>query len=173
MKILIYGTIIFCLALSIHLVVWKIRIPKGQTKTLLKIFFGTLFVCLIVVWVASKTIINLNSLLLKQSSEYLHIFIYFTSIALAYIVTYSAVEVDSPSLVIVMNLAKSRKEGLDKEKLKQLINDDLLVKPRIRDLVDDKMANFNSGKYKLTARGLFLIRMFIFYRKLLNAGKGG
>jgi hypothetical protein len=173
MKILLYGSAIFCLALIIHLLVWKIRVPKGQTKALLRIFFGALFVCLIGAWLASKTAVVLNPFLPQKSSEYLHIFVFFISMALAYIAFYSAVEVDSPSLVIVMNVVKGGREGLDKEGLEQLTDDDLLVKPRIRDLAADKMVNLDSGKYKLTPQGFFLIRLIVFYRKLLNAGKGG
>jgi predicted transcriptional regulator len=105
--------------------------------------------------------------------QQLHIVLFCTSLALAYITTYSAVEVDSPSLIMVMNIAEASKEGLDKNKIQQIITDETLIKPRIKDLVEKGMIYLDVDKYKLTPRGLLLTRLFIFYRELLNTGKGG
>ena len=173
MKVLLWGITIFCAALFIHLMIWKIRLPRRQTKALLKIFFITLFAYLLSFWFISRFSMNFTLFLPQKFSEYFHIFIFFVSLTLAYITTYSAVEVDSPSLLIVMNIAKPGKEGLDKEKLKQIINDDLLIKPRIRDLVTDRLVYLDTDRYKLSRGGFFLGRIFIFYRKLLNLEKGG
>ena len=58
-------------------------------------------------------------------------------------------------------------------KLEEITDDDLLLKPRIEDLLADKLIYLCADKYKLTARGVLTAGVFHFYRKLLNAPKGG
>jgi uncharacterized protein YacL len=173
MKMLFWGSIIFCLALCVHLIVWKVRIPKSQTKTLLQIFMGTLFICLIAIWCISRFAMAGRPWILHEFSDHLNVILFFVSLTLAYVATYSAIEVDSPSLLIIKSIAESGNSGLDRGKLYQVLNDELLVKSRIRDLVNDGFICLRADKYKLTSRGFLLARIFIFYRKLLNIGKGG
>lgn len=173
MKVLFLGLAYFCLAFFLHLTIWKVHIPKRQTKTLLQIFLGTLFVGLFTSWTVSSLVANYSLFLPKGLSQYLHISLFFISLTLAYITTYSAIEVDSPSLVMVMTIARAGSKGLDKKSFDQLITDDVLIKPRIRDLVVDKMVFMDKYKYRLTPKGVIFAKIFIIYRKLLKASKGG
>jgi hypothetical protein len=109
----------------------------------------------------------------QKIPEYLHICLIFISLTLSYMITYSALEADSPTLVMVMTIEKAGQEGLDKKEFDSILNDDLLIKPRIRDLITDKMAYLDEEKYKLTSKGVLFARIFILYRRLLNAPKGG
>jgi hypothetical protein len=100
--------------------------------------------------------------------------LFFISLTLAYLVTYSCIEVESPSLMIALKIASGSRRGVAKEILHTLAkDDDLLVKPRIEDLLRDKMICLQGDKFKLSRKGLFLTRIFILYRKVLGAGKGG
>jgi len=93
--------------------------------------------------------------------------------ALAYITTYSGIEVYSPSLKIVIKIKETGSLGLNEEALDRILTDEILVKPRIQDLYKDKMIYLDKNRYKLTSKGVLLTRIFIFYRSLLNLGKGG
>ena len=88
-------------------------------------------------------------------------------------ITYTAIEADSPSLVLIMKVSEAGSEGLDSKKLEQMMSDDILVIPRLEDLVLDKMAYINGNRYFLTAKGVLMVRIFLYYRKLLGAPKGG
>lgn len=173
MSVLFCGLSLFIVFLLLHLIVWRIRLPKRQLNTLLKIFFLVFIIGNTIFYIHSKIGVNVYGFIPKGFIEYLHISILFFSLVLAYIITYSAVEADSPSLVMVLILAKSAKQGLEKERLLRLFNDDLLVKPRVMDLVNSKLAYTNGDRYLLTRQGELFIRIFIFYRNLLKAGKGG
>jgi hypothetical protein len=173
MKILFWGSALFCLAFSLHLIIWKIRIPERQIKVLLQIFVGTSIIGLLSLWAVSNFIAVFSIYVPKDFSEYLHIILFLTSLILAYMVTYSAIEVDSPSLVIILKIADARTEGLEKSKLMETMNDDVLVKPRINDLITDKMAYVEGDKYKLTTKGSLMLSVITLYRKMLNEGKGG
>ena len=88
-------------------------------------------------------------------------------------ITYSAMEADSPSLVILNHIADAGSEGVAKDVFFDSLNDDILVKPRIKDLLRDKMAYLEEGRYRLTPKGIRFARIFILFRGLLKAPKGG
>ncbi len=160
MKILYYGTLLFVSAFFVHILVWRIRLPKkNHTTCLLNIFFGIFIMAMFI-------------LPLQRVSDYVQLFFLYFSWMLAYIVSYSAIEVDSPSLTIVLNIDKTG-YGLSREELNKQLPDDLLVIPRLKDLLNDKMICLKENKYKLTRKGAFLISSVIFFRRLLNAEKGG
>ncbi len=163
MNILYYEIIIFLFAFLAHLFIWRAGLPKkNHTLLLLNIFFG--------IFIAS---IFFKFVSLPGIADYWRLFFLHSSLTLAYIVTYSAIEVDSPSLVILLNIAKSPSGGLNKERLYGIMSNEILVIPRITDLVNDKMVFIENDKYKLSRKGEFLINSFIFFRKLLKAPKGG
>lgn len=173
MRVLFWGTVIFCLAFLLHLVVWKVCLPKRQTKVLLMIFFSTLLAGVITLRGAPLFIAGMGLPVPSILPDYLLICLFFISLTLAYMITYSAIEVDSPSLVMVIAIARTGKEGLDIKQFERTMTDELLVVPRVRDLVHDKMVSIEGGQYRLTPKGLLLARLFIMYRKLLNVSKGG
>ncbi len=173
MSVLVYGICIFLFAFFLHLVIWKIRVPKkNQTIVLLEIFFTVLVLSIFMAKAFSQS--NFFGVAWPQTLyEYLAFVLLYASLTFGYIASYSAIEVDSPSLTMVLSIAKETKNGLDKEKFYSSLTDELLVIPRLKDLVSDKMVFVEKDKYQLTAKGNFLVNIFIRWRTLLNAGKGG
>ena len=105
--------------------------------------------------------------------EYLHICLTLISLTLAYFVIYPGLEADSPSVMIVNAIFQAHPNGLEPGKLEETLTDELIVKPRVQDLIQDKMAFKKEDRYYLTPKGLFLSRVFLQYRKLFNLPKGG
>lgn len=105
--------------------------------------------------------------------DYLDFLILYISLVLAYIATYSAIEVDSPSLAIILNIAKAGRGGLDRITVDNIMDDKSLVIPRIKDLVNDKMVYLDSDRYKLSPKGVLLVKVFALFRKILNLPMGG
>lgn len=173
MNILLPGLFLVLLAFLIHLVVWKIRTPKYQTKTLLQIFFGTYFLSVLIFELFFPLEWRSGVYAPQIFFDYVHILLLFTSFTLAYIITYSALEVDSPSLLIVKLISESGPGGLEKEVLFTKLSDEILVIPRINDLLRDHMALLKGNQLYLTPKGKWFVRIFIFYRSLLNAKPGG
>ncbi len=171
MSVLIWGILLVWVAFLVHVIVWRICLPKRQTKALVQIFLGTLLIGLFGLWRANLHLswsVNLNL------PAYLHIALFVIAFTLAYILTYSAIEADSPSLVMIMSIARAGAKGLPTEQFEQLMTDERLIFPRIQDLVRDKLIWVEDGKYKLTTKGVWLVRLFSFYRQVLKATpKGG
>ena len=174
MSVLFYGLFLIIVAFLTQVFIWKIHLPRNHTKVLLQIFFGTLIVGILIFLRFRTYIIFFGISPPATVYEYLQLTFLFLSLTMAYITTYSALEVDSPSLVMVMKIAKAGSNGLKKESFEHEMDDGILVVPRIRDLITGGMTNLDEGRYKLTPKGVLVSRIFIAYRKLMNRnGKGG
>lgn len=134
------------------------------------VFFSIMVFGLTAIHLSSN---HLNALAVKSPLDYLHICLVFISLTLAYMITYSAIEVDSPTLVITILIANTGSAGMEKKQFYEAMTNEVLVKPRIEDLLTDKMADCKADRYFLTAKGVLLARLFIFFRSLLKMPKGG
>jgi len=161
MKTMLWGSGIFAAGFILHVLWWRISLPKRQTKTLLILMFAVLAAGLFFLRTQAA------------ADELAHIALYVTSLILAYMITYSAVEADSPSLVIVLTLEKAGTRGLTEDELLALASDKVLIDPRLADLLTDKMAVLENNRYSLTGKGRFMAGLFETYRKIMGAGKGG
>ena len=78
----------------------------------------------------------------------------------------------NPFVFVITLIAEPSKELI--RKVIDSGSDDILVKPRVRDLVRDEMVTLNGEKHRITTKGVILAQLFIFYRKLLGITlKGG
>lgn len=167
MRILAWGLGLFALALLAHLALWRARRPLRHTRALLRIF----------------ALVLAGGLLLLRAGadgggrtglcELAPVALLFVSLALAYIVTYTAVQVDSPSLVMVLAVARAGERGVSRAELEAALTDDLLVTPRLDDLVRDEVATCRDGVYRLTGRGLPYLRLIRFWRRLMGLPEQG
>jgi hypothetical protein len=153
----------------VHLVVWRVRRPAGQYLALLGLAAGVLVVALTVrlaleagaQWTPARTLDYLNQITL------------FTVLALAYISTYSAVQADSPTMTILLRIAAAGPGGLTRRDLSDDLIDELLVIPRLNDLVVGGMVDLRAGRYVIAMRGALFGRLHARYRAMLRMEKGG
>ena len=173
MPVLVYGSFLFCISFLLHLIIWRVHLPKRQTKVLLLLFLGVLVLGTLFLFKYAMSI-NIFSIHPPVSMpEYFQIWLYFVSLTLAYMITYSAIEVDSPSLLIIMKISEAGPIGLTKDQLEYEMDDNVLIKPRIEDMLLDRMVELKEERYRLTMKGVLLARLFTFYRSVMRAGKGG
>ena len=173
MSVLLYCILLLLSAFLIHLIIWKIRIPKHQTNVLLKIFFGTYVLSNLSFWALDHMGYGILLDTPQTFLDHARALLFFTSFTLAYVITYSALEVDSPSLVIINLISEAGSAGLETDALYSRLTDDILVKPRVNDLLRDNMAVMEDDRLRLTPKGRWFVGIFIFYRALLNAKRGG
>lgn len=173
MFVFVYGSVLFLAAFILHFAVWKIRLPRRQTRALGLIFLGVLFVGVVLLYLGVQNFISKGLQPPVYPYEYIQIGLYFISLLLAYTITYSAIEADSPSLLIIMKIAKAGEKGLEEETLDREMDDKVLIEPRIRDLLKDGMAELQDGKYRLKPKGILMASLFTIYRNIMGLGKGG
>lgn len=92
----------------------------------------------------------------------------------AWVITYSAFEAESPTLVMADRLLRAGHDGVRKEDLAASMSDEVLLVPRVEDLVRDQMATVDEqGRYHLTPKGRLMLTIIYGYKKLLGASSGG
>jgi len=163
MNILISGVSLFAIALLLHLAVWRIRYPRNPIKALV-LLFGA---------VVLSGIIFLSLRASYSTAQCLHTILLFFSLFTGYLLTYSAIQADSPSLVIMLSISEVGKNGLPAEFIKRSLRDDLLIEPRLKDLVEARLVDLEGQVYKINRKGRLFALPFIIYRNFLGLGKGG
>lgn len=160
-------------AFALHLALWRIHLPRRQTRAILLLFFGTGGGTLALLpWlVASLPALGLRSPPALES--YLSLAVFITAATLSYMITYSAVEADSPSLVMALAVRGAGPSGLSIDDFHARLDETVLLEPRMRDLVRDGLCRLEGHRYSLTPKGWRMARIFLLHRRLLGLGKGG
>ena len=171
MNIFLCGTLLFGIAFFLHIIVWKIQIPKKQMKALILIFFSVFISGML-----SISFVQCNKSLFCQEaiiyfSEIIRVTIFFTALTFSYFLVYASFIGESPSLFLVWNIANSGKIGLNKNDLYKLIEDDIFIKPRFEYLIEENMVNKIGGKYLLSPKGNTFISIIIIVRKIMKLSK--
>ncbi len=173
MNIFVYGLALYFIAFLIHIIFWRIYVPRNQVKALLNLFFLVLIIGIFIFWKLSGSINFFGITACLMPYDYIQLSFLYISLALAYIVSFVAVEVGSPSLLIVLNIAQAGPGGLDKEALEQKMEDDALITERVSDLAAGGFVDFDGRIYRINSKGKLIAQIFIIFRKLLRAQKGG
>jgi hypothetical protein len=101
-------------------------------------------------------------------SEMLHITLLYISLSLSYVAAYSTIEADSPSLRVCMILLEKGENGIEKRELLKSLNMEQFFASRVGRLVEDKMIKEIDGVYVLDARGMMLMDIVLYYRRILK-----
>ena len=146
-----------------HVVFWRFYPRLRSISTLVVISTGVLAVGIgigaaVQVW---NTIWDV--LLVAQ----FHIFVTF-----AYIIGYSGVEQESPSLVILKLASQASGGGVDESDIKGLINDDFFLKQRLAPIISSGMIERQGKMLILTKKGRLLAYIFHIFRKSAGAQVG-
>lgn len=163
MTVLIPGFFLFFFALISHLIIWRVKCPVKPYRGLFFIFTA----------VGLPGIFFLFHIGICGVGQCFHTALLYFSLFLCYVITYSAIQADSPSIVIVMKIFKSGKSGLRAESIATVLGDDVLVDPRLKDLVDARLVDLEGPLYRINSEGRSFIRPFMLFREFLGLGKGG
>jgi hypothetical protein len=172
MKIFFWGIVFFSLVFIVHLLIWRIRVPKKQTQTLL-----ALYACGAAA--GGLVIPLLNQILPKALSvgsfaEILTIFVFYGSIALGYIAFYSLLESDSPTLTLIRGLTEAKSQGMTIEELYEMMSKKQFVRSRLEQLLKDGWVIRSGNTYCATQAGKGFLSIFNFQRRLFKLkSKGG
>lgn len=174
MVVLPWGIFAIFTAFAAHVLIWRIAPPKKSAAALLGIFVGVFLALAGLSLVASLFAPGLADYLPSGIFDYGRVAVFYFALMCGYIMTYPAIEVESPSLSIVNMMAKAGPEGLLIERLYAELDDDALLWPRVNDLLNERALILNDGRYQLTPNGRFIMRVFAILRQAMGAlDKGG
>lgn len=155
---------------ALHLVWWRLALPRRQRAVLLLLFLGGGFVLApLVAWlVGSLGFAPLSWV------EWLNVALAVVAFALAYVVTYSALEADSPTLTLVRHIAAAGRGGLAEVELGELMASRPFVGARLTALVDEGMVYEKENRILLADHPYTLFRLVLFHReKVLGLSSHG
>jgi len=149
----------FACSWLIHLVIWRVQFPNSQLKALLIIFLST--------WV---TAVVLSVFSVWANTGFIH-FLYFSliywSAALCYVITYSAMEGDSPTLSLARYLHRMGDKGVLYEEIEEFFRQRPFIGARIRALVTDRILIEESGGYRLRSGKYLFFHTILLYRRVV------
>lgn len=145
----------FLAALAIHLLVWRVRIPKFQTRALLGIF---------ALVPAGEFLLGWGPRL--GTFEVAHICLFYVALSFSYIITYSALEGDSPTLSLIRHLDRSRGQGIASKDVESFLQDRPFIKARLEALIRDGLVREEQGRYFVEGHGSLFFRLILGFRRL-------
>lgn len=151
-----------CAALAcawlLHAALWRLRRPRRPYRAMLWIFGGTWAVACLAGWRLGMALGPLEAF--YASALY-------ALAALAYAITYSAVEGDSPTLSLVRHLHRHGQDGIGPEEMEAFFRQRPFAAARIRALVDDGILAEEAGGYRLRHGRHLLFRVVLGYRRVV------
>jgi hypothetical protein len=109
MEITLAAFFTLLVAWLLHLALWRVCLPKAQLKTLLIIFFF--------VWAVVVVALCLSETTFFGFLGFLYFSLIYWSAAFCYMITYSAMEGDSPTLSLTRHLHRRGEEGVCHEEI--------------------------------------------------------
>ena len=163
MPILLSTLMLFSAFLAIHFVIWKVRLPKRHTPVLL-------IICIAVFlsWLAFSLVCYTEFLTL------LHVALYYCSLSLCYIITYSAIEGDSPTLSLVRFVEDKGPGGCSPEEIARFMEERPFIGARVAALLNSGLIRKENDRYVITGSEPFAFRLVFAFRRLYGSiPKGG
>ena len=168
MNIALFSFALFIAAFAVHWLLWRLWRPKRQIVSLLYLFKGPLAVVLLLsyrLFPAPFWPVGIK--------QWLHVALFYEAVSLAYIVAFSALEQDSPSMTIVVFVADAKGQGQHREELYNLIGQDFIIGYRFESMVHGQLIEKVGDVYRLTPKGAMWAKLFLAYRRLFRLRLGG
>mgnify|MGYP003392190762 CR=1 FL=1 len=171
MPTLIFSASMVVIAIFFHLILLRIRkaLLRNTILAIIFIFSLTLAIGFIIIVLIEKTI----NFLPGGIWGLLQVLIFYVPVMLCYIITYVALEDDSPSMTIVRFVEAAQEKGRSRQEIRQIITNEALILPRIRIMLKDGWIEYKDRQYYATHKGRSYNRFFAFGLKLLRISREG
>ena len=170
---LVVAIVITAAVFAVHLIWWRIQRPRGSGRAVLMLFSVGPLLAGLLLFFSSFVAPSMVHWLPGSWSAWLYALVLSLAFGASYVMTYPAVEVKSPTLLIIEEVRDTKCNGLSLAELNHRLDADVLLRPRVNDLVNEGLIELSQERYCITARGRTLARLFGRWRALLGAGKGG
>jgi hypothetical protein len=170
MVVLLWGFVLFIVALFVHILIWRLHKPNKALNTLPRVFLVVVVTGLAALYSGDSFIRSAGIPVLPNPPAYCHVLVFYLSMSFAYIVSYTLLEWDSPTLTIVMIIAKAAQKGVEEAELFKVADKLTFVESRIQTLVNDKIIMQKDGRYVVAPEAInsFIFRFILFYGNLAH-----
>jgi hypothetical protein len=168
MAVLQWTLVLLLTAFLVHLLIWRLRKPKSPLKALLLILLAVIGLGLAALYFADGIIGRIGLLRISGPAAYLHVALASISMALGYMVSYTLIEWDSPTLTIVTMIAQAGKNGLAEAELGTLADRLSFIHSRIQTLVRDNVMVEKDGRFIISPGRHMFYRFVLFYHRVIR-----
>lgn len=163
MPLFLLTAAVFVAALVVHLVLWRIRMPRHHTSALL-VIFAVVFLLAIPVLLTA----------VPMWPDRMRMALLYLGASLCYVITYSAIEGDSPTLSLMRLLDRNGAGGMPKADVDHFLAERPFVKARLAALILSGHVREEGGHYRLAGPPSLPFRVILGFRKLYGPiAKGG
>jgi hypothetical protein len=161
MSVFFATTLLIGSLFMVHLVWWRVGLPRRQRAALLVLFFsGSLILAPAVGFVLGKVGVEPLSWI-----QWLNVALAIVAFTLAYVVTYSALEADSPTLSLVRHISAAGASGVREEELVTFMASRPFVGARLSALLEEGMIHEREGRIHLAEHPYTLFRLVLLHRE--------
>ena len=165
MNCLVFTGVLICSAWLAHLAVWRIRLPQAQLKALILVFAFTWCGARLAAWFSGWRFVSLADG--QTFLGLLYFCLFYWSAALCYVITYSAMEGDSPTLSLARYLHRKGDKGVCHEEVEEFFRQRPFIGARVRALVTDRILIEESKGYRLRSGKYLFFHTILFYRRMV------
>lgn len=158
MKILLIFLMLLLLFFTMHIALWRL-VPRLQSKK-------TLLGCCILMFLGI-------ALFRVTFFEFTYIALAYWSACISYLIFYTWIETDSPSIKIVDYLSQRSDHSSTLETLKIAFAEQNPIHHRLDCLVKDGFCRLDNEGYVLTGKGKWIAKIFGYLGSLLSISLGG
>ncbi len=164
--ILMDGLSLLFVAFITHVIIWRYKKPIAVNRALLIIFFTLPIVLL----PAQSFLLEVHYSLPELAS----LVLLYVSCALVYIILYSAIEMQSPTLAIIDLINQSKNKGCTDDELQQYLAVENAIQMRLSAMQqNDWIASHKEASWQLTKKGRQIGRVFALGATIFGLTQGG
>jgi hypothetical protein len=167
MRLFVGGLLLLLLAFFVHIVAWRLRLPRRSIRALLCIFAATPLVVVPIYFAVEP------SPAFTDASDVFRILLFYGSCSLVYVVLYSAIESKSPTLAIVSYVASRGSAGCAEADFADRVVDDEGISTRIAAMKTAQMVVVCDGQCTLAPAGRRWAALFEFASSIFRLPLGG
>jgi hypothetical protein len=164
MLALLFAISLVLASFAVHVIVWRVRLPRRQTRALLLVF-SLVPITVILAIVSGFAPGRFYS---PVAAEIPAIALFYMGATCTYLITYYGIEDTSPSLTIIRAVQRSGTHGCSREELEVLLSESQPVESRLAALKSAGYLTPSGTGFLLAPRGMRAARAARFFAKLFN-----
>jgi hypothetical protein len=163
---LLFALGLFALCLIVHILWWRLACPRRHRRSLVLLFSAFFLGALCLSQLISRS--DCCSWLADLSFlDWVTIAFLYGSLFLCYVITYPAIEADSPTLSLMFTLSQRGAAGMTHEEVRGFLERHRFINARIGALVTDGFLVESDGLLTLSDRRFLLFRLLLLYRRVI------
>jgi predicted permease len=161
MAVFFSASALFVIAFVVHLIWWRLKVPRRQSLTLLALF--------LTIATGGFAMIYVTDLFAGELPvpRLLLAILLLGSFCIVYLILFSALEADSPTLTLIRLIADAGLPGIHGDELMRAMERHSYVQIRIDQMIADGMAVETPTGLRLASQGLWLSSIVLLYRRML------